>query len=1191
MMVFTMFPAAVSAEGGALPKAVDGVITLTENVDISASGYTVTGDITLDLNGFELKAANTGTGSIKVPEDAKLTLKDSSAEESGRIYTESAYSGQASGALIRVTGGSFVMESGYIYAVLDDPANKGQFAVGVENGGSVTIRDGKIEAGWYAISGNGMDVAKQSSIHVEGGTLVSTSDYALYLPHNCVTTISDGIVTGAAGGIAQRRGTLRIKGGTIASEGTGDTGSWGDGTGGMGKAAVNVGTSSQGVYGDVDLEISGGNFTAAKEAVSVEVGSSSEYEVEVSIIGGSFADDVSKYVPGGYTVIGSEEDGYRVVAEGEIPDENAVAAIGAHFYSSLAAAVSAAENGSVIKMLRNTGLDSAVTVSGTLTLDLAGKTITGSNSANAAIAVTGNLTIRDSTAQKSPVVSADYQTVDYEAGKIVIASPNGAAVSVEKGGKLTLEGGIVQNTKNIGIGVHGSTDAASWNTPVKSAVAMNGGLVLAQEYGIGVYGNGASFVMKDGVISTVDNAAVAGNGSCTNSVNYGGTEIEISGGTLIGHITTPGYIANAIYHPQSGVLNITGGTIYADNGLGVLMRNGELNISGSVSIIATGDQSGQVGDLPSKVPGNAVVIDYAKGYNHNNDSADTRKVSISGGCFKADQNTVAVISADGSKTVDSFITGGSFSGKPDAAYLAEGYAVVSSGNPDCPYLVQKQEQVANTETTIVAEVAKPNVDDSELSGLSEDDVAAVTNAAGSTAVSADVMQQESASALEDVKQDSSIVEDAVKDLKDHISDVEAEGVTLYVQTYLDITPTDYDTENKTLALDITPMSRVVASTASESEDVVLEGDTDDEQKVNAVIVGTPKELNITVSVEMTLELPSDFVSGSTTAYVVHTKANGKQYVYDGEVFGMVLTFTNPNGFSEFIVYAEDPAAARVYAEGEGEDNAPGVGYMTLQDAVNAVKDGGTIVVKADGEATVSDSKSFTVIDNGNDIALFAGKNYRMEKENAENGIVYTFTYRGGSSSSDDPGSALPLAPGASYQPGEPSDPTQPGAPSGFVSDTTNDLKVNGTYQFRITSLDGTIPFLTVDNANFRVEFASQEGNDFFFKIHAQGAAGSTAVVSVNGVRLLTATVGGSATGVISDTTAPFTVKKGETYQFRLTASERPSFAAGSASFTVEYAGQIGSDYFYKVYAAGNVGDGCGFYINGEASPVAVATIA
>lgn len=231
--------------------------------------------------------------------------------------------------------------------------------------------------------------------------------------------------------------------------------------------------------------------------------------------------------------------------------------------------------------------------------------------------------------------------------------------------------------------------------------------------------------------------------------------------------------------------------------------------------------------------------------------------------------------------------------------------------------------------------------------------------------------------------------------------------------------------------------------------------------------------------------------------------------------------------------------------------------------------------------------NLTPEDMGEDISYIAD-GYHMD---SNGNIKKDTSSHSSSSASDDPGAALPLAPGASYQPGEPSDPTQPGAPSGFVSDTTNDLTVNGTYQFRITSLDGTIPFLTADNANFRVEFASQEGNDFFFKIHAQGAAGSTTVVSVNGVRLLTATVGGSAAGVISDTTAPFTVKKGETYQFRLTASARPSFAAGSASFTVEYAGQIGSDYFYKVYAAGNVGDGCGFYINGEASPVAVATIA
>ena len=165
------------------------------------------------------------------------------------------------------------------------------------------------------------------------------------------------------------------------------------------------------------------------------------------------------------------------------------------------------------------------------------------------------------------------------------------------------------------------------------------------------------------------------------------------------------------------------------------------------------------------------------------------------------------------------------------------------------------------------------------------------------------------------------------------------------------------------------------------------------------------------------------------------------------------------------------------------------------------------------------------------------------------------------------------------------------AVTGFESDTKADLTVNGRYQFRITSLDGHTPVLTVNNSNFTVTLASQNGRDYFYVITCAGTPGSTAAVSVDGKYLLTATVGGSASGVVSDTTHPFTVAQGGTYQFRLTAAARPSFAAGSASFTVEYAGQEGNDYFYKVHAVGQAGDGCGFYINGEAQPVAVATIA
>ena len=158
----------------------------------------------------------------------------------------------------------------------------------------------------------------------------------------------------------------------------------------------------------------------------------------------------------------------------------------------------------------------------------------------------------------------------------------------------------------------------------------------------------------------------------------------------------------------------------------------------------------------------------------------------------------------------------------------------------------------------------------------------------------------------------------------------------------------------------------------------------------------------------------------------------------------------------------------------------------------------------------------------------------------------------------------------------------------FESDTTYDLTVNDVYQFRITSLDGHTPAMTLGNGNFRVELASRSGNDYFFKVYVQGNAESTCGVFVDGQYLLTLTVGGSA--VISDTTAPFTVAQGGTYQFKLTAAQRPAFAAGSPCFTVEYAGNSGNDWFYKVHAVGEAGESSGFYINGSASPVAVASI-
>ncbi len=167
-------------------------------------------------------------------------------------------------------------------------------------------------------------------------------------------------------------------------------------------------------------------------------------------------------------------------------------------------------------------------------------------------------------------------------------------------------------------------------------------------------------------------------------------------------------------------------------------------------------------------------------------------------------------------------------------------------------------------------------------------------------------------------------------------------------------------------------------------------------------------------------------------------------------------------------------------------------------------------------------------------------------------------------------------------------------PFGCESDTLGLVDVNGAYQFRFTSEFGTPPVVELDSESFRAELASQEGNDYFWKVYALGSSGETCNVTVNGtcVARLTAVSAAPASGlVVSDTTAPFTVAAGGSYQFRLTADAMPSMAAGSPCFTVEYVGNDGKDWFFKVYAIGNVGDACGFYVNRAPTPVAVATIA
>ena len=187
---------------------------------------------------------------------------------------------------------------------------------------------------------------------------------------------------------------------------------------------------------------------------------------------------------------------------------------------------------------------------------------------------------------------------------------------------------------------------------------------------------------------------------------------------------------------------------------------------------------------------------------------------------------------------------------------------------------------------------------------------------------------------------------------------------------------------------------------------------------------------------------------------------------------------------------------------------------------------------------------------------------------------------------EEPGSIGPDA-GESGSSGQSGSFTQP---AGCVSDTVGAVNVSGAYQFRFTSTNGTPPAVELDSPNFRAVLVSQEGNDYFYKVYAVGQPGQQCTVTVNGTAVAQLTASAGYGGVVSDTTAPFSVAAGGSYQFRLTADTQPTLAAGSPSFTVESVGNEGRNWFFKVYAVGKPGDGCGFYVNGAPVPVAVAHI-
>lgn len=341
------------------------------------------------------------------------------------------------------------------------------------------------------------------------------------------------------------------------------------------------------------------------------------------------------------------------------------------------------------------------------------------------------------------------------------------------------------------------------------------------------------------------------------------------------------------------------------------------------------------------------------------------------------------------KTAKITVTGGYFvhfnpsDNKAEGAgtnFVADGYISVTSNKSGYDYMVAKKTDTGSI--TVKPDVADPEVTVSD--SISEEDKQKVENAAKTvSAPTLGAVAGDKVAAISKTDAESLVAEAP-----------NLQNPTLYVQTALKVEPTAYSAENKTLALEITPQYRIVASTAATADDIEL-GDNG-----NAKVVQGYQPLDITKPIEVTMELPTSFaVADGAKLSIQHTKSNGKVEYYTGTVTKkddkLYLTFTT-NGFSPFVISV--PAAAI-------ESKV----YPTLQAAVDSAKNGDIIDlykdVAADTKVTVAKTINFKVDTNSKTFAkenIVAGANTTVKVTGDASPYTYEFTYTkpssGGSSS-------------------------------------------------------------------------------------------------------------------------------------------------------------------------------------------------
>ena len=552
------------------------------------------------------------------------------------------------------------------------------------------------------------------------------------------------------------------------------------------------------------------------------------------------------------------------------------------------------------------------------------------------------------------------------------------AVSVADNNTVTLLKNVVLNStltlnKNMTLDLNGCE--------------ISNGSTMGTDYLVSIAANADVSIVGNKENSKISDSRSNAQGTITAVVVYG--KLTVAGENLTISRGANGIAIKVEDNP--GTLIVNGGTITVDKptqtSSQAIQNWGNATINGGVfngdvdSYAYIAANKNYVGNMTIENGiFNGEVFAAQLQYNNQWPTASAR-VAITGGNFKGIIAEYYHDSTKGLQPVENVskpantaesevvVSGGYFTTDP-TDYVASGYVAGTSDVSGYSYKVVAKTDTGNVE--VKPAVSAPEVKVSE--SISKEDKAKVEEAAKT--VSAPTLGAAAVDEAQKINADKA--NELLKDVNVGNGDKK-----LYVQSSLKVEPTAYDAKNKTLALEITPQYRIVASTAATADGIEL-----GVNGKNAEVVQDYTPMNITKATVVTMELPTGFaVADGDKLSIQHTK-NGTVEYYTGTVTKkddkFYLTFTT-NGFSPFVISV--PAASI------GENV-----YPTLQAAADAAKSTDVISVKsgASHELNFTTTKSVKVKnETGADITVkFNGTNKDVAKDATE-----TFSYTKPSSSS------------------------------------------------------------------------------------------------------------------------------------------------------------------------------------------------